>query len=81
MAESKRRFHRTLIQVEVLSEEPYNPESLAEVANDIVQGDCSGKWDVKLQTEVTGRTMAKLLQDQGSDPEFFMLTEDGEDTE
>jgi hypothetical protein len=76
---SKRKFYRTVIEVEVLSEEPYDPQTLGGIAHDIMNGDCSGQWEVKENMEVDGPTMAKMLQEQGSDPEFFQLTEDGED--
>ena len=77
---SKRKFYRTVINVVVLSEDEYDPQSLEQVASDIYDGDCSGQWDSE-STEVDAPTMAKLLMEQASDPGFFMLTEDGEDTE
>jgi hypothetical protein len=44
---SGKTFYRTLIEVEVLSEEPVEFDSLEDVHNAIVDGDCSGKWDVR----------------------------------
>jgi len=76
---SKRKFYRTLVTVEVLSEEPYCPETLEEVARDICDGDCSGDWTHEKSIEVDGPTMAKLLIKQGSDPGFFQLDENGND--
>lgn len=73
-----RKFYRTLIQVEVLTEDPYSPEDLSNVAEDITTGDASGTFRITKSEEVDGPTMAKLLIAQGSDPGFFSLTDDGE---
>lgn len=78
---SKRRFYRTLIVYEVLSEEPLGSVSLEQIANETREGDMSGQFKPSDELEVDGLTMAKLLQAQGSDPAFFQLTADGEDTE
>jgi hypothetical protein len=77
---SRRTFYRTLITVEVLAEDsPYKPETLEGVAQDIVNGDCTGAWEVTACEEVDGPRMAELMVRQGSDPEFFGLDEDGND--
>lgn len=79
MAQSKRKFYKTEIKVTVLSEDPYDYESLSQVAFDIEGGDCSGEVKVIKKERLTGKEAAKALQKQGSDPEFFQLTEEGED--
>jgi hypothetical protein len=78
---TERKFHRTVIHVEVLSEEPYTfSGNLSDVARQIYEGDCSGIART-IQTEICdGARMAQLLLAQGSDPEFFMLDEEGNDT-
>lgn len=76
---SKRTFYRTIIQVEVLSENPYGFNSLADTAHDILHGDCSGKVGVVRHSVLNGRACARALLHQGSDPGFFRLTEKGED--
>jgi len=81
MTQSKRQFHRTVIQVEVLSEEAYSEENLEQIVYDIVQGECSGMTSIVEQQVVDGKTMADLLSKQGSDPGFFNLTEEGEDAD
>ncbi len=80
---SSRKFYRTVITVEVLSDLPL-PDglSLEAISNAIEQGDCSGRVITLLDNEpVDGFIMANLLQAQGSDPEFFGLTPEGEDIE
>jgi hypothetical protein len=72
-----KKFYRTVIEVEVLSEELDDFNTLEDVHYAITQGHCSGEWDVKSQGEVTPKRMAKLLLAQGSDPEFFGLDEKG----
>ena len=80
---SKRKFYRSVFQVEVLSEKPISPDmDIRSIMEETIEGDYSGKTtEVVWNAEVDGPTMAKLLQDQASDAGFFGLTEDGEDTE
>jgi hypothetical protein len=77
---SQRKFYRTVIQVEVLSEEPVTVGSLHDLGDAITTVDYSGQLTaLVLNEEVDGPTMACLLQAQRSDAAFFMLTEDGSD--
>lgn len=78
----KRKFYRTVIQVEILSEEPYEGDDLNTIASDTDTGDCSGQiTDIERNQEVTGKEMVALLQKQGSDSEFFQLDAEGNDLE
>jgi hypothetical protein len=74
-----RKFHKTIISVEVLSEAPFDPCNLSDVHYAITDGDCSGRWKVVGKEELDGRTAAIELMRQGSAPEFFGLDDDGED--
>lgn len=76
---SKRKFYRTTIVIEVLSEEPYTPDSVQQIDYDIIEGDCSGQMFAGKSFEVDGPTMAANLKAQGSDPEFFQLDDEGND--
>ena len=77
---TKRKFYRTVIQVEVLSEEPYDfGGNLRQLGEDITTGDCSGVARTIQTEECDGARMTRLLVAQGSDPSFFMLDETGED--
>ena len=76
MKESK--FYRTVIQVEILSEEPYHETALNKIHHDITLGPCSGLIDVIKAEEITPEKMAECLIRQGSNPEFFGLTVKGE---
>ncbi len=77
---TKRKFYRTIITVEVLSEEPYRYEGLQNLAYDS-QESCSVNSEVTKTEEVDGVRMARLLQKQASDPEFFQLDKFGNDIE
>jgi hypothetical protein len=79
--QGERQFHKTVIKVTVLSEEPYDNTDIHQLAYDISDGDCSGEVRIVSSKILTGRQAVKALQAQGSDPEFFRLTEDGEDNE
>ncbi len=83
MAESKRAFYKTVVQVTVLSEDkPVKFDSLQELDFIITEGDCSGAYEVTSVERLTGSQMAKALEAQASAPSFFQLTpEEGEDTE
>ena len=63
---------KTIIEIEVLSDEPYNPACLEEVASDIMDGGCSGNWRIKSQEVLTKEEMANALEAQGSDPAFLL---------
>lgn len=78
---SRRTFYKRVITIEVLSEEPYEVEDLADIAHDIVHGHQSGAWSLGEHQEMSGPEMAKALVDQGSAPEFFRLDEHGNDLE
>ncbi len=75
------KYCRTVITVEVLSDRLYDPETLKQVAYDIICGDCSGEWHVTSQEEVSEEKMAELLEAQGSDPSFLLGPEWGEEEE
>ena len=76
---TNRKFYKTMIIVEVLSEERYSPESIEGIARDITEGDCVGDWDAETSEEVDGRRMADLLREVGSEPGFFQLDDEGND--
>jgi hypothetical protein len=76
---TERKFYRTVIEVVVLSQEPYDPVDLSTIHWDIVDGDCSGQWGIKNTKELNGKQAAKALHQQGSDPSFFRLDEKGND--
>lgn len=81
MALSTRQFHKSIIQVEVLSEEPLVYNSLEDIHYAITEGDCSGMHTLVRSEILDGAAAAKALLAQGSDPGFFLLTENGEDAE
>ena len=79
---SKRKFYRTIIQIEVLSETPYSSTDLEKINDDITNGDQVG--DVTIITdseEMDGKTCADKLAAMGSESDFFCLTVHGHDTE
>lgn len=80
---SRRTFHRTVVTIEILSEDPIGDvvDSLEMIDHQITDGDWSGKVDVTSAEELDGPTAARLLAAQGSDPEFFGLTDDGDDVD
>ena len=76
---SKREFCKTIVTVEVLSEQPIEFDDLQELHNMIEHGNCSGQFTADSAVILNGEPMAQALIAQFSDPEFFQLTETGED--
>ena len=74
-----RTFHRTIIQVEVLSESPLGPVDLETLHHMITEGDCSGKLSTVQEEKLSEKQAASALLNQASAPSFFNLTEDGDD--
>ena len=78
---SGRKFFRTLVTIEILSEGPIDSPSLDNINSEITDGDWSGKITYGESVEVSGLAMADLLRAQGSDPEFFQIDKLGNDLE
>lgn len=73
-------LHRTIIRVELLSDRPWSDEDLYDLATidyAMTEGDTSGIVKTISREILTGKEMADALLDQGSDPEFLGLDEDG----
>lgn len=80
---TKRKFYKYKIEVEVLSEAPLDHDMLCDlyaVSNFISTGDGSGKVSVVEDEELDGAQVAAALRAQGSDPEFFRVDDDGNDS-
>ena len=74
----KKKFYRTVIQMEILSEQPIRDASMSDIAYQTDEGDWSGKNTTVIQDdEITGPQAAVYLSLQGSDPEFFGLDAEG----
>jgi hypothetical protein len=74
----KKQVYKTVFTVEVLSLEPYDSVSLAQIAYDIVEGDSSGYFSTTSQELLSEEESLKAIAEQGSDPEFFWVTEEEE---
>lgn len=77
-----RKYYKTLITIEVLSEEPLEDGVSAEdVLAEIDEGGWSGVVQFGDSMPMNGLEAATALLAQGSDPGFFMLDEDGNEVE
>lgn len=74
-----RKFFKTIVQIEILSEdEPYpDGKSLQDINYDITDGHCSGVVKTIKSEQLTGADAAEALLSQGSDPYFFQLDNEG----
>jgi hypothetical protein len=74
-----KKYYKTVVKVEVLSESPIAELSLSELDYEITNGNWSGEVLYGSPKVLNGKEMAKALEKQGSAPEFFMIDENGED--
>lgn len=79
---TNRKFYKTVIEFTVLSEVPIpSGMSLGSIADECINGDWSMGDSTHKQTELNGKQAASALLNQGSDPDFFGLTDEGEDND
>ena len=79
---SARTFYRTVVTVEVLSEEfPNDGQDRSEVARAITDGADPGTVLTVVTEPIDGSRAAALLEAQGSAPEFFGLDASGADVD
>lgn len=78
-----RMFYKTVITIEVLSEEPIpDGMSIENIANEAMEGSYSMRsLEEAKETLLNGKEAADALLEQGSNPSFFRLTDDGNDVE
>ena len=76
-----RKFFKTTITFEVLTQEPIPDGMLLEsiIANTI-HGDYVGKQPTFETKELNGEQTVEELMESGSEPDFFQLDFDGDDT-
>jgi len=76
---TNRKFYKTKITFEVLSEEPIGDMEMSHIVHECMEGGFSGDTINSTETIMNGKQAAKALIKQGSDTEFFQLNEDGSD--
>lgn len=74
-----RKFYKTILTIEILSENEPWVRSIEDLSKDVIEGDYSGVISKEYSCELTPQEMATALQGQGSSSGFFMLDEDGND--
>ena len=79
---SKRKFYKNVITIIVLSEgAPISDEAtLAQIEYEFTEGEFSAGPLTIDAVEVSGQEAADILCDQGSQPDFFGLDYEGNDT-
>ena len=75
-----RQFYKRTITLEILSEDKIqNGVSLQQILWEAVEGNYSMQTVDETNAILTGKEAAAGLFNQGSDPSFFQLTDDGND--
>jgi len=76
----KKKLYKSIIQIEVLSEEPINGMSLTSIIDEGDTGSFSIKTkDIKIDKEIKGIRAVREMKLHGSDVEFFQMDEKGND--
>lgn len=76
------KFYKTTYKIVVLSQEPLPPDmSLKDIDYAITFGECSGEVGLVQEEIMNGEQAAKALIAQGSDPGFFGLDDEGNDSD
>lgn len=79
---AKKKLYKTIIQVEVLSEEPLVFNELDDLHEKITDGHCSGRiTQPRKSTILRGIAAAKATKAQGSGVEFFSMDDKGNEIE
>jgi len=73
--------YRTIIQIVVLSEGPFDCKDLGVIHNAITEGDCVGTVSIEDSVVLTRKQTADALYKAGSEPAFFQLDDDGNSIE
>lgn len=77
----KKKLYKTIIQVEILSEEPISDDfchNLSRVSYEITSGDMSGLIStIASNIEVEGEGAVRECNIHGTSTDFFMMDEDG----
>lgn len=74
----KKKLYKTVIQIEVLSEEPYEGNVLDDIYYDITEGHCSGILvDIARSQLLEVEDSVKEVKKHGTSPEFFGMDEHG----
>ena len=75
-----KQFYKTIYEIEILSEyELPGWMSVEQIAYEITSGGCSAAFNHIKTQKLSGKECAKELMNQGSDPEFFGIDENGDD--
>jgi hypothetical protein len=75
-----RKFYRTVVVFDVLSEHPTNDMDLPELAEACDSGDCVGMVYSRHQEQIPRDEVVRRSTEMGSEPGFFSLDENGDDT-
>ena len=73
------KYYRNVYVFELLSTEEMESMDLSQLDYEASEGHCSGMFLDGVTEEVDENTMARLLLNQGSDPEFLLGNGDGEE--
>ena len=78
---SKRKFYKTIVQIEILSETPYSSTDLEKINLDITEGSQSGKIQIITDSEeIDAKTCAKkMITEHNIESDFFSIDEHGND--
>lgn len=78
----KKKLYKTVIQIEVLSEEPIESMSLDDIQEECSNGSFSGLHTfVKSNVPIKGKVAVNECKKHGTDVDFFMMDSEGNEIE
>lgn len=78
---TERKFYKTIIPLEFLSEEPIGTQEISNLIEEAMTGCLSMRILENQETILNGKETADALAEQGSDSGFFNLTDCGDDAD
>ena len=78
---SKKTLYRTVIRVEILSENPFESNDLESINHEIHFADypVAAAVNVVRNQKIVGKRAINLLKNHATDPAFFNMDEEGND--
>lgn len=81
---AQKPIYRHVVRVEVLTDyrEDLSERTLGQIAEEITDGNWSGVMTVeRANVQLKGKAAVDAVKEQGSDPEFFQLDDEGNELE
>jgi hypothetical protein len=74
----KKTIYKTIVRIEILSEEPLTGnEDIIDINEQVIDGEWSGITKIGVSEPISGKRAVDETLNQGSDPAFFAMDNNG----